>query len=61
MVFNNSSLFYVNVKFNLNLFTFHGHENIHVNLFFHIHVDFIVLAYRAWGCFAKWNAHQHGH
>jgi hypothetical protein len=26
------------VNFNLNEYTFHGHEKTHVNLFFHIHV-----------------------
>jgi hypothetical protein len=29
---------YINVKFNLNQYTFHGHEKTHVNLCFHIHV-----------------------
>ncbi len=32
-------IYFVNVKFNLNQYTFHGHEKTHVNLFFHIHVD----------------------
>jgi hypothetical protein len=32
------SYIYVNVKFNLNKYTFHQHENTHVNLFFYIHV-----------------------
>jgi hypothetical protein len=38
MVFNNSWLFMSNVKFNLNSYTFHGHEKPHVNFFFHIHI-----------------------
>jgi hypothetical protein len=29
---------YVNVKFNLNLNKYHGHENAHVNLLFNIDV-----------------------
>jgi hypothetical protein len=32
------SYIYVNVKFNLIYYTFHGHEKTHVNLFFYIHV-----------------------
>jgi hypothetical protein len=29
---------YVDVKFQLNSYTFHAYEKTHVNLFFHIHV-----------------------
>lgn len=31
-------IIYVNVKFNLNRYKYHGHENTHVNLPLHIHV-----------------------
>jgi hypothetical protein len=31
-------IIYVNVKFNLKYYTFHGHENTHDNLFLNIHV-----------------------
>jgi len=31
-------IIYVNVKFNLNQYKYHGHEKTHVNFPFHIHV-----------------------
>jgi len=30
-------IIYVNIKFNLNRYKYHGHENTHVNLPLHIH------------------------
>jgi len=36
MIFNNSSLFMS--MLNLNYYTFHGHENTHVNFYLFIHI-----------------------
>jgi len=40
------SYIYVNVKFNLNWYTFHEHEKAHVNLFF---LSMLVDRKKEWG------------
>jgi hypothetical protein len=48
---NKFIIIYVNVKFNLNWYKYHGHENTLVNLPFHIHVGELK---------TKWGSYKYG-